>query len=61
MTGTGNGRPAAVVVSVEERESLHETLEILSDAEMVSSLLVTGEEIARGGGLPDRRGARGVP
>lgn len=48
VTVTRNGRPAAVVVSVEEWESLHETLEILSDTEMVSSLLAAGEEIARG-------------
>ncbi|WP_201784165.1 type II toxin-antitoxin system Phd/YefM family antitoxin [Frankia sp. CpI1-P] len=49
VTVTRNGRPAAVVVSVEEWESLHETLEILSDAETVSSLRVAREEIARGG------------
>ncbi|WP_261560747.1 type II toxin-antitoxin system Phd/YefM family antitoxin, partial [Frankia tisae] len=48
VTVTRNGRPEAVVIPVEERESLHETPEIPPDAETVSSLPAAGEEIARG-------------
>ncbi|EIV93681.1 hypothetical protein [Frankia sp. QA3] len=32
----------------EEREGLHETLEILVDAELMSAILAAREEIARG-------------
>ncbi|WP_368861999.1 type II toxin-antitoxin system prevent-host-death family antitoxin [Frankia gtarii] len=48
MTVTRNGRPAAVVIPAQERESPHETPEIPSDVETVFSLLAAGEEIARG-------------
>jgi prevent-host-death family protein len=48
VTVTRNGRPAAVVVSVEEWESLHETLEILSDTETVDAIRVARAEVARG-------------
>lgn len=48
VTVTRNGRPAAVVVSVEEWESLHETLAILSDTETVEAIRAARAEVARG-------------
>jgi prevent-host-death family protein len=48
VTVTRNGRPAAVVVSVEEWESLHETLAILSDTETVEAIRQARAEVARG-------------
>jgi antitoxin YefM len=48
VTVTRNGRPAAVVVSVDEWESLHETLAILTDSDAVASIRQAREEIARG-------------
>lgn len=48
VTVTRNGRPAAVVVSIEEWESLHETLEILSDNETVAAIHQAQEQIGRG-------------
>lgn len=48
FTVTRNGRPAAVVVSIAEWESLHETLDILSDAEEVAEIRQGLEDVARG-------------
>jgi prevent-host-death family protein len=48
VTVTRNGRPAAVVVSVEEWESLHETLAILADTDTVAAIRRAREEVARG-------------
>jgi prevent-host-death family protein len=48
LTITRNGRPAAVVISLDEWESLHETIEILADSETVAALRQADEEIARG-------------
>src|ERR1700737_5020411 len=48
ITVTRNGRPPAVVVSIDEWESLHETLEILSDPEAVAAIAEAREAIARG-------------
>ncbi len=45
---TRNGVPAVVVVSVEELESLDETLEILSDRNTVAALHESEEQIADG-------------
>lgn len=45
---TRNGVPAVVVVSVEELESLDETLEILSDRDTVAALRESEEQIADG-------------
>jgi len=55
VTITKNGRPAAVLVAVDDLESLTETLAILSDPEAMSAIaeaesgtgeLTTGEEMA---------------
>ena len=55
VTITKNGRPAAVLVAVDDLESLTETLAILSDPEAMSAIaeaesgtgeLTTGQEMA---------------
>lgn len=48
VTVTRNGYAAAVVVSMEEWESLHETLEILSDSETVAAIGRARAEVERG-------------
>jgi prevent-host-death family protein len=45
---TRNGRPAAVLLSPDELESLEETLEILRDPELVESLRKSRREAAQG-------------
>jgi antitoxin YefM len=45
---TRNGVPVVVVVSVEELESLEETLEILSDRDTVAALRESEQQIAEG-------------
>ena len=45
---TRNGVPVVVVVSVEELESLEETLEILSDRDTVTALHESEQQIAEG-------------
>jgi antitoxin YefM len=45
---TRNGVPAVVIVSVEELESLEETLEILSDRDTVAALHESEQQIAEG-------------
>ncbi|MGB9113628.1 MAG: type II toxin-antitoxin system prevent-host-death family antitoxin [Acidimicrobiales bacterium] len=44
---TRNGVPAVVVVSVEDLESLEETLEILSDRETLAALGESEDQIAK--------------
>ncbi|WP_433219848.1 type II toxin-antitoxin system Phd/YefM family antitoxin [Microtetraspora malaysiensis] len=64
FTVTRNGRPAVVVVSIAEWESLHETLSILADADEISAIraglvddahgdVATSEEVATA--MADRR------
>jgi len=43
-----DGRPAAVLLAVEDLESLHETIAVLSESEAVRELMQAEEEIARG-------------
>ena len=50
---TRNGRPAAVLISPDDLESLEETLELLSDGEAVRALLeaetaVASDDVVRG-------------
>jgi antitoxin YefM len=45
---TRNGRPAAVVMSQDEYESLIETLEVLSDPELMAALAESDEDVAAG-------------
>ncbi|HEY3926641.1 MAG TPA: type II toxin-antitoxin system Phd/YefM family antitoxin [Acidothermaceae bacterium] len=48
VTVTVHGRPSAVLVSVEDLESLEETIAILSDGDAVAALLASETELARG-------------
>jgi antitoxin YefM len=45
---TKHGRPAAVVVSVEDLESLEETLDVLADQALVAKIEKSVAEIAAG-------------
>ena len=45
---TRNGRPAAVLISPEELDSLEETLEIMSDAGLMRSIKRSEAEVTRG-------------
>jgi antitoxin YefM len=45
---TKHGRPAAVMLSLEDLESLEETLEILSNPELVAALREADADIAGG-------------
>ena len=49
---TRNGRPSFVLMSPDELESLEETLDILSDAELVESLRESLQDVAEGRLLP---------
>ena len=42
---TRNGRPAAVMLSADEYESLEETLEILEDEELLKALKRSDEDV----------------
>jgi prevent-host-death family protein len=49
---TRNGRPAAVVMSQAEYDSLIETLEILGDAQLMADLAASDEDVAAGRLIP---------
>ena len=48
VTVTVHGRPSAVLLSVEDLESLEETIAVLSDSDAVSALIASEAELARG-------------
>ncbi len=48
VTVTVHGRPSAVLVSVDDLESLEETIALLSDGDAVAALLASEAELARG-------------
>ena len=48
VTVTVHGRPSAVLVSVDDLESLEETIAVLSDGDAVAALLASEGELARG-------------
>lgn len=48
VTITVHGEPAAVLVAIEDLESLQETIDVLSDSETVSRLVASDAELARG-------------
>jgi prevent-host-death family protein len=48
VTVTVHGRPFAVLISIEDLESLEETIAILSDADTVTALIQSETELARG-------------
>ncbi|MFV0309052.1 MAG: type II toxin-antitoxin system Phd/YefM family antitoxin [Desertimonas sp.] len=43
-----NGRPAAVLISIADLESLEETLDVLSDPETIAAIRAAESEVARG-------------
>jgi antitoxin YefM len=45
---TKHGRPAAVMLSVDDLESLEETLEIMSNPQLLADIREARDEIARG-------------
>jgi antitoxin YefM len=49
---TKHGRPAAVMLSLEDLESLEETLAILSDPELLAAIHETETEVAAGRSTP---------
>jgi antitoxin YefM len=49
---TRNGRRAAVLLSADDFDSLEETLEILSDPELMQEIATAREEISRGETYP---------
>lgn len=49
---TRNGRPSFVLMSLDDLESLEETVEILQDSELRASLARSREEADRGETLP---------
>ncbi len=51
-TITVNGSPAAVLMSINELESLRETLAIMSDKKLMKDLKQAEQEIAEGKGIP---------
>lgn len=55
LTVTRNGRPAAVLISPDDLDSLEETLEILSDRELADSLRRSRREAASGMAEPLER------
>lgn len=48
---TKHGRPAAVMLSIEDLESLEETLAVLSDPELLAAIRDADAEIEAGRGL----------
>jgi antitoxin YefM len=49
---TRNGRPAAIVMSQAEYDSLIETLEILGDQKLIADLAASDEDVAAGRVFP---------
>lgn len=50
ITVTVHGRPTAVLLAVDDLESLEETIAVLSDAEAMRALAEADAELARGEG-----------
>ena len=50
VTVTVHGRPAAVLVAVEDLESLEETIALLADSDVLRALTVAEAELAAGQG-----------
>lgn len=50
VTVTVHGRPTAILLAVDDLESLEETIAVLSDAEVMRALAEADVELARGEG-----------
>ena len=55
LTVTVHGRPSAVLLAVEDLESLEETIAVLSDSDALRDLIEAEAEIARGEGESEER------
>jgi antitoxin YefM len=53
---TKHGRPAAVLISLEDLESLEETLAILSDPALLAAIRDADDEVAAGSTIPMTKG-----
>lgn len=60
VTVTVHGRPSAVLLAVEDLESLEETIAVLSDSEVMKSLVRAEAEIGRGEGESEEQLAEGM-
>jgi prevent-host-death family protein len=54
VTVTVHGRPAAVLLSLDELESLEETIAILSDDDAVRQLVASDDELSRNEGESEK-------
>jgi antitoxin YefM len=54
VTVTVHGRPSAVIVSLDDLESLEETIALLSDAQALRDLASSDAELARGEGADEQ-------
>ena len=52
ITISVNGRNQAVLISMEEYESLQETIEILRDQSLVKKIAAAMDDIEKGNGVP---------
>jgi prevent-host-death family protein len=60
VTVTVHGRPSAVLLAVEDLESLEETIAILSDSEAMKQLAEAESELARGLGESEEQLAQAM-
>lgn len=60
VTVTVHGRPSAVLLAVEDLESLEETIAVLSDSEVMKSLVRAEAEIERGEGESEEQLAKAM-
>jgi antitoxin YefM len=60
LTVTVHGRPSAVLLAVEDLESLEETIAVLSDTDALRDLLEAEAEIARGEGESEEQLAQAM-
>lgn len=58
---TRNGRPAAMLVNVEEYERLKETLDVLSDPDLMQQIRASERYLAKGGKGHSIESVFGVP
>jgi len=60
VTVTVHGRPSAVLLAVDDLESLEETIAILSDSDTLRQLAASDAELARGEGETEQTLAEGM-
>lgn len=60
VTVTVHGKPSAVLIAIEDLESLEETLALLSDPETLRRLSASDAELARGEGESEDQLARAM-